>query len=185
MSEASEQQFSNMQQNTTDYAQPDETTIKTRLDPSSVIDRYEENLRGGRWQTIEINGEFKDVFVATRQTKIKISPECIDTVLRWLRIYCNQHTFQGNIKIEQYNQFMTFLIQDMACAFFDNAQAWKIDGRTANMLINELAGSISLTLTRSLDDKERIHLGEGVKVQERIGNQGQSMGTSRKSRWGF
>lgn len=176
-------QFSNMQQQTTDYAQPDESTLKIRLDPASVIDKYEENLRGGRWQTVEIDGEYKEVFVSTRRTSLQVEPECIDTVMRWLRTYLNQHTFQGNIQMGQYNMFMQTLIQDMACSFFDNAHAWKIDGRTANMMINEITSIATLTLTRALDDLERRHLSEGVKVMERIGAQGQSTGLSKR-RWG-
>lgn len=177
-----EQQFA--EQKTTDFQQPDLNSIKTRLDPEAIISRYEANLRGGFWQTTETNGEIKDVFIKTRKKTLVIDEMCIDTVIRWLNNCVNPHTLQGNVNIDQLNIYMMILNQDLAKMFFDNAHVWKINGRTANMLINEIMKLAYLALTRTIDDKERQYWSQGVKVNERIGVQAQSV-TSKNKLGGF
>lgn len=169
---------------TADYTQPDASTLSIRLDPTAVLTKTEELIRGGYWQYEEQDGQYIRTFVRDCIVEYKLSEAAIRSILRMLNMAINPHTIQANIDEQSYDRLMKEINISLADRFMSHVVEWGVSGKDADSLIDDLMFMVSLILTRPKEDLERKHNNEGIKTFERLGSSDNRIKTGNKTVFG-
>lgn len=135
----------------------DSTFIRLKLDTSELLTRIESYLSGKKRSIVQ--NEAGDYVEIVENKGISLAnEEGVMQILHKVDIRCNNHTVQGNTDKEELCNFLADARIELTNSIILNCYNWDIKDINIEGIIDDIMSFIHLSLTRTVDNKERESL---------------------------
>lgn len=140
-----------------DFSVNDYTTdsaLKIRLD-TSMLKMQIQNFLEGKQESIERNNQ-GNLIVRIKPTGAPMANKIgIQRIMSYIEHFVNTHTFQGNVKAENYEIIMETARQEFSNNLATNMYYYEIDENELNLITDNVMNLIMFTSSRSINNEER------------------------------
>jgi len=159
-----ESQTSNMQGYSQYNPQVNESSLRLRLDTDKLLMGIETDLRGEIIQVYEQDNELKTIRTSVGQRKC--NDRGVQDIMKFLRSLVNPSTTQGNLKIEDFDDFIKDKHLDLGKNLFVNFPNYDMREEDMQPIISDAMSTVLLNVSRTIDNKERESYQQTVKHTE-------------------
>ena len=147
-------------------------TFKLRNDPENVLKKikyYLMQVEEGLDKDNKVTIRSKKNIINVEFVKSLVIHMCVEEIMLVLDPIINNHNVMGNISDDSSHKALMFNISmDLTVYFWGKQEDWKLDRNHVNALIQFISHEISIFLSRTIGDAERMHYGESFKETREV-----------------
>ena len=166
-----------------DYVNNNSFMLK-RIDPSDLMSKIKKDI-GGKVVVLLQDDDGKYYETMEQIARPLANEEGVLRISNIVEEMINTHTFQGNLKEEQYYLFLARVREEIAAELVMKCYEWGIKDSDIEPIIDKIMRITELVLTRPLNNEERKSYGKEFQSKEVIQTNPQSEGMFKNFAGGF